>query len=91
VNPLTIKSYLVMQLFNILAVLGLAAVACAFENIAVQDTVQAGTDTQGTIANDIGKGSGSFDAGFNNYRIYLAMTPPGWGTGPSCELHPSVT
>jgi hypothetical protein len=75
-----------MRPYTPLAVLGLAVAACAFENIAIQDTVQAGTDTQGTIANDLGKGSQSFDAGFTNYRIYLATTPPGWGTGPCCGL-----
>lgn len=75
-----------MRSYAALAAFSLATVAYAFENIAIQETVQAGTDTQGTIANDIAKGSGSFDADFAYYRIYLATTPPGSGTMPACIL-----
>lgn len=77
-----------MRSYAALAAFSLATVAYAFENIAIQETVQAGIDTQGTIANDIAKGSGSFDADFAYYRIYLATTPPGWGTMPACMLPP---
>lgn len=75
-----------MRYYRPWVLLCLAALSCAFENIAIQDTVQAGIDTQGTIANDLGKEDQSFDAGFTHYRIYLAVTPPGSETGPSCTL-----
>ncbi|OHE93851.1 hypothetical protein CORC01_10872 [Colletotrichum orchidophilum] len=58
----------------------------AFDSISIPTTVKADTDVEVTIQNDIASGSKSFDAGFTNYNLYLATTPPGWGTGPVCVL-----
>ncbi|KZL63541.1 hypothetical protein CI238_02920 [Colletotrichum incanum] len=63
-----------------------ASSVVAFERISIQSTVKAGTEVDVTIRNDIADGTGSFDAGFTNYNLYLATTPPGWGTGPVCLL-----
>ncbi|KAK1987049.1 hypothetical protein LZ30DRAFT_568884, partial [Colletotrichum cereale] len=63
-----------------------ASSAMAFDRISIQSTVKADTEVEVTISNDIADGAGSFDAGFTNYNLYLATTPPGWGTGPVCLL-----
>ncbi|KAK1997657.1 hypothetical protein LX36DRAFT_657302 [Colletotrichum falcatum] len=63
-----------------------ASSAVAFERISIPSTVEADTEVEVTIRNDIADGAGSFDAGFTNYNLYLATTPPGWGTGPVCLL-----
>ncbi|KAK2031953.1 hypothetical protein LX32DRAFT_235992 [Colletotrichum zoysiae] len=76
--------------FTLLGPLGVllagASSAVAFERISIQSTVQADTEVEVTIRNDIADGAGSFDATFTNYNLYLATTPPGWGTGPVCLL-----
>ncbi|KAH8799708.1 hypothetical protein F5884DRAFT_114550 [Xylogone sp. PMI_703] len=58
----------------------------AFDRIRFPSTVTAGKPTTLTIANDLADGAESFDAGFDSFRVYLATTPPGWGTGPVCYL-----
>ncbi|GKT63393.1 LOW QUALITY PROTEIN: DUF953 domain protein [Colletotrichum tofieldiae] len=58
----------------------------AFGRISIQFAVNADTEVEVTIRNDIADGTRSFDAGFTNYNLYLATTPPGWGTGPVCLL-----
>ncbi|EFQ36447.1 hypothetical protein CGRA01v4_10430 [Colletotrichum graminicola] len=63
-----------------------ASSAVAFDRISIQSTVKADTEVEVTIRNDIADGASSFDAGFTNYNVYLATTPPGWGTGPVCLL-----
>ncbi|GKT40238.1 uncharacterized protein ColSpa_00419 [Colletotrichum spaethianum] len=63
-----------------------ASSAVAFEKISIQSAVKANTEVEVTISNDISDGASSFDAGFTNYNLYLATTPPGWGTGPVCLL-----
>lgn len=63
-----------------------ASSALAFERISIQSIVKADTDVEVTLRNDIADGAKSFDAGFTNYNLYLATTPPGWGTGPVCLL-----
>jgi hypothetical protein len=69
-----------------LTVLGLAAAtASAFESISVPSTVTAGKATTLTIENDIGS-SGSFDSQFAYFRVFLTISPPGWGYNPVCYL-----
>lgn len=63
-----------------------ASSALAFEKISIQSVVEADTEVEVKIRNDIADGDDSFDAGFTNYNVYLATTPPGWGTGPVCLL-----
>ncbi|KAM0283168.1 hypothetical protein ACHAQH_002650 [Verticillium albo-atrum] len=59
--------------------------AFAFESISIASTVQAGKEVEVSIVNDLSD-SRSFDAGFEKFRVYLATTPPGWGSGPACYL-----
>jgi hypothetical protein len=68
-----------------LAVLGLAAAASAFDRISVPATVTAGKETTLTVKNDLGT-EGSFDANFAYFRVYLTVSPPGWGLNPVCWL-----
>ncbi|KAM0322032.1 hypothetical protein ACHAQA_009775 [Verticillium albo-atrum] len=65
--------------------LAAASNTLAFESIRIASTVQAGKEVEVSIANDLSD-SGSFDAGFEKFRVYLATTPPGYGTGPACYL-----
>ncbi|RFU35721.1 hypothetical protein B7463_g571, partial [Scytalidium lignicola] len=65
--------------------------AHAFDYVRFPLEVTAGKGTTLTVVNDIADGSESFDAGFDSYRVYLATTPPGWGTGPVCYLVNSTT
>jgi len=51
------------------------------QDIAIQTQITAGVDTQGTIS-----AAAINDGTFDQYRVYLAATPPGWGTGPICTL-----
>ena len=82
-----------------LAALALSSISTslAFDDISIASTVQAGTDVPVTITNDISsssssssssslRGSDSFDAGFTSFRVYLSISPPGTGYGPSCYL-----
>jgi len=84
------ESYYIMISFTLLGPLGVllagASSAVAFDRISIQSTVNADTEVEVTIRNDIADGASSFDAGFTNYNLYLATTPPGWGTGPVCLL-----
>ncbi|EGY22104.1 hypothetical protein VD0002_g3337 [Verticillium dahliae] len=57
----------------------------AFSSIRIAPTVEAGKEVEVSIVNDL-EDSDSFDAGFEKFRVYLATTPPGWGTGPACYL-----
>ncbi|KAL9943297.1 hypothetical protein D7B24_004179 [Verticillium nonalfalfae] len=57
----------------------------AFTSIRIAPTVEAGKEVEVSIVNDLAD-SDSFDAGFEKFRVYLATTPPGWGTGPACYL-----
>jgi len=68
-----------------LTILGLAAAARAFDSISVPPTVEADKETTLTIRNDIGS-SNSFDAGFAYFRVFLTISPPGWGYNPVCWL-----
>ncbi|KAI5464242.1 hypothetical protein BGZ63DRAFT_421304 [Mariannaea sp. PMI_226] len=63
-----------------------ASSALAFDNIDIPSTVNANTEVEITIQTDIADGRKSFDAQFTNFNLYLATTPPGWGTGPVCLL-----
>ncbi|KAK2010696.1 hypothetical protein LZ32DRAFT_374006 [Colletotrichum eremochloae] len=76
--------------FTLLGPLGVllagASGAMAFDRISIPSTVKADTEVEVTIRNDLADGASSFDAGFTNYNLYLATTPPGWGTGPVCLL-----
>lgn len=60
--------------------------AHAFDHIRFPSTVTAGKPATLTIENDLSEGADSFDGGFDSFRVYLATTPPGWGTGPVCQL-----
>ncbi|CAH0047201.1 unnamed protein product [Clonostachys solani] len=67
-------------------VLATALPALAFDRISIASTVKADTEVEVTIRNDLDDGTKSFDGGFTNFNVYLATTPPGWGTGPVCLL-----
>lgn len=58
----------------------------AFEEIDTNNTVTAGKDTTLRVVNDLSRGPQSFDGMFDSYRVYLSLTPPGWGSGPACYL-----
>ncbi|KAI9731301.1 MAG: hypothetical protein M1834_005204 [Cirrosporium novae-zelandiae] len=57
----------------------------AFESIDAPYRITAGEPFEVDIENDLGFSS-SFDADFDSFVVWLAMTPPGWGTGPVCSL-----
>lgn len=63
-----------------------APLTLAFDEIVVDTTVIAGEDTTIQIVNDLSRGSQSFDGMFDSFRVYLSLTPPGWGSGPACYL-----
>ncbi|RDW61621.1 hypothetical protein BP5796_11513 [Coleophoma crateriformis] len=63
----------------------------AFNGISISSPVVAGQDAHVMIQNDISMGSSSFDAQFTNYRVYLSISPPGWGSNPCCWLVNSST
>jgi hypothetical protein len=67
-------------------VLAAALPALAFDRISIASTVKADTEVEVKIRNDLDDGTKSFDGGFTNFNVYLATTPPGWGTGPVCLL-----
>ena len=58
-------------------VLTLSSAVRAWSDIEVADTVQADTETPVSV---------DLDSDAASFRIYLAITPPGWGTGPVCYL-----
>ena len=58
----------------------------AFNSISIPETVQAGTNTDVTITNDLTSGPRSFDAQFTNYNLYLSVSAPNWGQNPVCLL-----
>lgn len=63
-----------------------SVVVSAFDDIVLPSgEIKAGQEFDITIVNDL-RTSDSFDAGFDSFRVYLAMTIPGWGSGPSCYL-----
>jgi hypothetical protein len=74
------------QLIIIALALISAPLTLAFEEIDVNSTVIAGTDTTVRIANDLSRGPQSFDGMFDSYRVYLSLAPPGWGSEPACYL-----
>jgi len=57
----------------------------AFQDVSISSTVAADKDVEVTVTNDLGAPD-SFDGMFDSFRVYLATTPPGWGTGPACYL-----
>jgi hypothetical protein len=63
-----------------------APLTFAFEEVDVNSTVVAGTDTTIQIVNDLSRGPQSFDGMFDSFRVYLSITIPGWGFGPACYL-----
>jgi hypothetical protein len=75
----SLLTVIALALFN-------APLTLAFEEINVNDTVSAGKDTTIQIVNDLSRGPQSFDGMFDSYRVYLSLTPPGWGSGPACYL-----
>jgi hypothetical protein len=58
----------------------------AFDDLSFPLTVAADTDVKLQITNDLSSGSSSFDAMFDSFRVYLSISAPGWGSGPSCYL-----
>lgn len=59
----------------------------AFNEITIQETVQAGTNVEVTITTDFDAGPDySFDAEFTKYNVYLSVSPPNWGSNPVCLL-----
>ncbi|RDW77781.1 hypothetical protein BP6252_05834 [Coleophoma cylindrospora] len=71
-----------------LAALALATLSrvSAFDDISIASHVVAGQDAHVFFQNDISLGSDSFDAQYTNYRVYLSISPPGWGSNPCCWL-----
>lgn len=56
------------------------ALTAAFDEILAPSTITADVSAQIQLT------ASSFDLQFDQYRVYLATTPPGWGTGPACYL-----
>ncbi|KAF3762135.1 hypothetical protein M406DRAFT_323446 [Cryphonectria parasitica EP155] len=56
-----------------------------YDELEIADTVQAGVSTTVTVNLDEDDDDDD-DDDYSGYRIYLATTPPGWGTGPACYL-----
>ena len=69
-----------------LLALSSASLTVAFEKLSFPSTVTADTDAKLQITNDLSSGASSFDAMFDSFRVYLSISAPGWGSGPSCYL-----
>ena len=54
----------------------------AFDDLSFPSTAAANTDVKLHITNDLSSGSTSFDAMFDSFRVYLSISPPGWGSAP---------
>jgi hypothetical protein len=69
------------------ALVGLALVTAttAIDSILIPSIVTAGKPVTLRIKTDIGTPD-SFDAQFAYYRVYLTISPPGWGLNPVCYL-----
>lgn len=57
----------------------LATAATAFESISVPANITADESFSLTITTN------DADSAYNNYRVYLDTTPPGYTGGPSCK------
>ncbi|KAG0645169.1 hypothetical protein D0Z07_9282 [Hyphodiscus hymeniophilus] len=60
--------------------------AAAFNKLAVPSTIAANTSSELQITNDLSAGASGFDSSFSNFRTYLSITVPGYGSGPACWL-----
>ena len=78
-----------LPLLTFVLCISFAPTGRAFNDIETNSTATASLPFGVHIDNDLST-SNSFDAGFDSYRVYLAITVPGWGSGPSCESEISV-
>ncbi|MCJ1228564.1 hypothetical protein MMC12_005225 [Toensbergia leucococca] len=74
-----------LPLLTFVLCISFAPTGRAFNDIETNSTATASLPFGVHIDNDLST-SNSFDAGFDSYRVYLAITVPGWGSGPSCTL-----
>ena len=52
----------------------------AFDEISTPEAVSAGEPFNVTLT------TSDFDEGCDNFVVYLAITPPAWGTNPECPM-----